>query len=92
MTYVASGYVATGYVEPAAYPAGVPSESDVRYGVAYGPSNEYIGTMLTSAPTPEQIADHVLLALQASTIPVNMVQIKGQPITGAGSEADPWGP
>jgi len=38
------------------------------------------------------LAQAVLDALNLTTIPVNMVQVKGQPISGAGSEADPWGP
>jgi hypothetical protein len=48
---------------------------------------------LTSAiPTAAAIAAAVLATLQANTIPVNMTQVKGQTIHGAGSEADPWGP
>lgn len=38
------------------------------------------------------LAAAVLATLQANTIPANVVQIKGQAINGAGSEADPWGP
>jgi hypothetical protein len=45
-----------------------------------------------SAPSAADIASAVLAALQATSIPVNMVQVKGQTITGSGSEADPWGP
>ncbi len=92
MAYVVTGYVATGYVEESAYPAGIPSESDVRYGVVYGPSGEYRGTMVTSTPTPEQFADVLVTALSAASIPVNVVQIKGQDIKGSGSVSDPWGP
>lgn len=39
-----------------------------------------------------QIAAEVLAALQQAVLPVNMVQVKGQVISGSGSEADPWGP
>jgi hypothetical protein len=42
--------------------------------------------------TPAEIAAAVVAALQATTIPVNMVQVKGQTVNGSGSESDPWGP
>lgn len=45
-----------------------------------------------TAPTAEEVAAAVLAAAQASPMSANMVQVKGQTITGAGSEADPWGP
>lgn len=45
-----------------------------------------------AAPDTTSIAAAVLATLQANTIPANMVQVKGQAINGAGSEADPWGP
>lgn len=53
-----------------------------------------VSRTLTSAeaPTAEDIAAQVLAALNATAIPVNTVQIKGQTIAGAGTEADPWGP
>jgi len=38
------------------------------------------------------LADAVVAALEAATIPVNTVQIKGQTISGSGSPSDPWGP
>lgn len=38
------------------------------------------------------LSDAVVTALEAATIPVNTVAIKGQPILGSGTEADPWGP
>ena len=40
----------------------------------------------------EQIAAAVIAALQQAVIPANMVQVKGQVISGSGSESDPWGP
>ncbi len=43
-------------------------------------------------PSLVQIVASVMAALQATPIPVNMVQVKGQTIDGSGSEADPWGP
>lgn len=43
-------------------------------------------------PSAAAIAAEVLAQLQATTIPVNMVQVRGQTISGTGSEADPWGP
>lgn len=45
-----------------------------------------------NGPTAADIAAALLASLQATTIPVNMVQVKGQVISGAGSESDPWGP
>lgn len=53
-----------------------------------------VSRTLTSAeaPTAEDITAQVLAALNATAIPVNTVQIKGQTIAGAGTEADPWGP
>ena len=45
-----------------------------------------------SGPTATEIAAAVLASLQATAIPVNMTQVRGQPINGAGSEVDPWGP
>lgn len=38
------------------------------------------------------IATAVLAQLMATSIPANMVRVKGQLIDGAGSEGDPWGP
>jgi len=43
-------------------------------------------------PTAAEIAAEVLNSLNATTIPVDTVKIKGQTITGSGTEADPWGP
>lgn len=40
----------------------------------------------------QRIATAVIAALNATTIPVDMVKVKGQTINGSGSEADPWGP
>ena len=92
MTYVASGYVAEGYVQalPAPPIVGYPSPSNVRLGVVYGAANEYTGTY--STPGAQDIAAAVLVQLMSGAIPANMVQVRGQPITGTGSEADPWGP
>lgn len=41
-----------------------------------------------SAPTTAEI----VAAIEAAVIPVNMQQVNGQPLTGAGTEANPWGP
>ena len=51
-----------------------------------------IRTSGSTGPTAGEIASAVLAQLQATAIPVNMVQVKGQTLSGAGSEADPWGP
>lgn len=45
-----------------------------------------------AAPSAGAVATAVLATLQATAIPANMVQVKGQAIGGAGSESDPWGP
>ena len=49
-------------------------------------------TVTDPVTTAQDIAAAVLLVLQATILPVNMVQVKGQAIHGAGSETDPWGP
>lgn len=57
---------------------------------------EYVNRTLTSGgsggPTAAEIAADLIAALQATTIPVNMTQVRGQAISGSGSESDPWGP
>ena len=92
MTYVVSGYVAEGYVQalPAPPIVGYPSPSNVRLGVVYGAANEYTGTYIT--PAAQDIASAVLATLQATALPVNMIQVRGQAINGTGAESDPWGP
>lgn len=45
-----------------------------------------------AAPDSEAIAAAVLAALSATAIPVNMVQVKGQSLSGSGTEENPWGP
>jgi len=81
-SYFVDGVVASGVY---------PSQTTVLAGVQYGPTGvEYTGTFVFA--TPGDIAAAVLASLQATAIPVNMTQVKGQPINGAGSEADPWGP
>jgi hypothetical protein len=45
-----------------------------------------------SGPSASDIAAAVLAALQATTIPANMVLINGQGLSGSGTEASPWGP
>ena len=75
-----------------------PAESDVRLGVAYGPTGtEYTGMMTGgSGPTAEQIAAAsaaaVLAALNATTIPVNVTHFNGNPTVGSGTPADPVRP
>lgn len=43
-------------------------------------------------PTPAEIAAAVIAAAQATTLPVNLTQIRGQTVGGAGTPANPWGP
>jgi len=45
-----------------------------------------------SGPSAADIAAQVLAVLMATTIPVDMRKVKGQSISGSGSESDPWGP
>lgn len=49
------------------------------------------GTTLSPADIAA-IASAVVALLQNSTIPVNLVAIRGQPIQGSGTTQDPWGP
>jgi hypothetical protein len=51
-----------------------------------------ISTSGSTAPTAAEVAAAVLASLMANTIPVNMTKVKGQVITGEGSETAPWGP
>lgn len=56
-------------------------------------SAAYVTTAVGSTgPTVADIAAEVIARLMATVIPANAVQIKGQAINGAGTEADPWGP
>ena len=45
-----------------------------------------------SGPSAESIAAAVLAALNATTIPVNTVQINSKPLAGSGTPADPMRP
>lgn len=60
----------------------------IRYAVGHMEGSALPYTELS----PQSLAGAVVTALEATTIPVNTVAIKGQPIQGAGTEADPWGP
>lgn len=53
-----------------------------------------VNTALTTGggATAAEIAAAVLAALQATPVPVNLTQIKGQTLNGSGSALDPWGP
>ena len=51
-----------------------------------------ISTNGSTGPSASDIANAVLAALNATTIPVDVQKIKSQPINGSGSPADPWGP
>lgn len=46
----------------------------------------------SAAPSAVEVANEVLARLLATTIPVDMTKVKGQPIGGVGTEQDPWGP
>lgn len=43
-------------------------------------------------PTASEIAAEILSQLQGTAIPVNLVKVRGQNLTGTGTEANPWGP
>lgn len=45
-----------------------------------------------AAAMAAEIAAAVLATLQANTIPVDMHKVNGQVLSGAGTEANPWGP
>lgn len=51
-----------------------------------------ISTSGSTGPTAAEITAAVLAALNATAIPVNLTQVKGQAVNGTGSELDPWGP
>jgi hypothetical protein len=51
-----------------------------------------ISTGGSTAPTAAEVAAAVMASLMATTIPVNMTKVKGQTISGEGTEAAPWGP
>lgn len=59
----------------------------VEPGIAIGYSSNGV-----TGPSAADIAAALLAALNATTIPVDMIKVKGQAINGSGSEADPWGP
>ena len=60
-------------------------------GIAIGYSTSG-GAGPTTADIAAAAAAAVMAALNATTIPVDLLKVKGQPIDGSGSEADPWGP
>lgn len=51
-----------------------------------------IETSGTTGPTANDIANAVVAKLNLVTIPVDLQKIKGQDISGSGTENDPWGP
>lgn len=51
-----------------------------------------ISTSGSTGPTAAEIAAEVLAALNATTIPVDLIAVRGQTLTGTGSELEPWGP
>lgn len=51
-----------------------------------------ISTSGGGGASASEIANAVLAAMNATPPQVNTVRIKGQPITGSGTPADPWGP
>ena len=56
---------------------------------------EYIDRTLTSGGpgyTPEQVADAILLAAQATPIHSDVQKVRSQALTGDGSDANPWNP
>lgn len=58
-------------------------------------SAAYVTTAIGgSGPSAADIAAEVIAALRSASppVPANMTHVKGQAISGTGSEADPWGP
>ena len=90
MAYVATGYVTAGYVSDVAIPDGYPLPSDVRLGVTYGPSYEYVGTYVTE--NAGAIADAIIAAAQITPIYSDIRKVNGLTVDGTGTEIDPWGP
>lgn len=90
-----AGYWSVG--TPVAVVTGVavyPPPDKVLLGFAYGPTGaDYTGTATGgTGPTASEIAAAVTAALQATTLPVNLIQVRGQTVGGAGTPANPWGP
>ena len=95
MAYVAAGYVAVGYVELAETPPlGYPSESDVRLGVVFGASGEYVGSYTgMKAPTAEAVAAAILAAAQTTPIHSDVKKVNAVTVTGSGVPgSDEWRP
>jgi hypothetical protein len=55
-------------------------------------STANLDVAVSTIPTSAQNAAAVLGVLNASAIPVNIVQVKGQALAGTGAASDPWGP
>jgi hypothetical protein len=51
-----------------------------------------ISTSGSTGPTASEIALAVLAAMNDTPPSVNMTKVRGQAISGSGSESDPWGP
>lgn len=95
MTFGASAFGDQSFgAQPGAIASAYPAPEAVLAGVTYGPTGtEFVGTLIGgSGPSAAEIAQALLAAMNAAPPSVNMVQVRGQTITGAGSESDPWGP
>lgn len=64
------------------------SASLARYAVGHMTGSALPYTELS----PQSLADSVLYALSETAIPVDLVKVRGQTLSGSGSALDPWGP
>ena len=70
----------------------VPTLGNFNVSVQYTVPVQAQGISTGGAGDAQAIVNAVLLALNASPIPVNLTKVRGQELTGTGSEIDPWGP
>lgn len=64
------------------------SASLVRYAVGHMTGSALPYTELS----PQSLASEVMASLMESSIPVDLVKVRGQTLSGSGSALDPWGP
>ena len=71
-----------------------PSASEIRQEMdANSTKLQQLVSAIASLPQSSQdIVAAMIAALNATTIPVNIEAVNGMPITGTGTEQDPWGP
>ena len=64
----------------------------VPSGIGHMSGSTETGGELTEAGIANASAAATVAALQATIIPVDVQQVRGQDLEGTGSDVDPWGP